>query len=1103
MECFFIALVLAALALLVVAPVLSVTALRGLRRAEERIAELGLEVSRLTRELRAQRAGAPAPAAGAEEAAPGREPEAVREPEPVPPPPPPPVPSPDQADDELLAAPWPAPELAPAAPAEPPPPPPPPPSSPPPEPPEPPPAPIDWERWIGVRGAAVLGGVLFALAGIFFVRYAVDAGWLAPPVRVGLGVLAGFGAVIWSELLRRRRYGPTADAVAGGGVVVLYASVWAARMLYQLVPAVVAFGLMAVITAAAIGLAWRHRSLVVALLGLAGGFATPLLLDAATDSPFGLFGYLLVLDTGLLVLAIRRRLPALALLGLLATLFYQALWLGEGMGPGDLPTALGILTVFGALFAGATVWAARGEPRDTGNRRARLPGEGVWTRSLAVLSPFAFSIYLASRADLGVHLWPLAVLLALLSAAALILDRALDRAGGLRDVDGDAVPPFLGTAAAAGVVGVVGTWSLRVEWSLLADSLAWEASAICLALAALFHASGEWDLRRGGGDGDGSTDPSSDQSAWHSVAQLLPAGGFLALLAFRPMETSGVERIAWAPWVLGTLALAALLVSQVRFPDVEKRPAVAAGLAGFALPALQAMHRGTPGFAGPALHYGVLLAASAALLAVAIRSAAKRPGGEGGGAEPRAAWAASSEPLPIAALALPAAALAGLFTEVMALPAAAGAPVAVRLLSDPFFFALSLALALTALLAATRLRSGAAVLAITGGTALLHFLWTISRRQHLGAPEDPWTLAGLAAGVLLFTAWPFVSGHRPGRSPDQNWDRRPAAWWAAALAGPLAFPAFYLAWTDRFGDRAVGLLPVLLGAVALAAAFRVRARRPAGDATSDPAVAERRLSGLVWFGAVALGFAALAVPLQLEEEWITIAWALEGVAVLALWRRLDHPGLKYFGLALLAAVTARLVLNPAVPGYHPRSGVPILNWLLYTYLVPAACLVGASLLLAPREVERARPWEELYRLHRGGSGRPWGSLATGMAAVVVIFVWINVTVFDLFSTGPELSFSIARTMGRDLTLSLAWALYALVLLALGFGRGSRGLRAVGLGLMTLTVVKVFLYDLAGLRDLYRVASLAGLALSLVLVSLAYQRFVFRSGGPAAEAPEEP
>ena len=43
----------------------------------------------------------------------------------------------------------------------------------------------------------------------------------------------------------------------------------------------------------------------------------------------------------------------------------------------------------------------------------------------------------------------------------------------------------------------------------------------------------------------------------------------------------------------------------------------------------------------------------------------------------------------------------------------------------------------------------------------------------------------------------------------------------------------------------------------------------------------------------------------------------------------------------------------------------------------------------------------------------------------------------------------------------------------------------------LTIGKVFLYDLGELKDLYRVASLVGLAFSLILVSLAYQRFVFR------------
>ncbi len=64
-------------------------------------------------------------------------------------------------------------------------------------------------------------------------------------------------------------------------------------------------------------------------------------------------------------------------------------------------------------------------------------------------------------------------------------------------------------------------------------------------------------------------------------------------------------------------------------------------------------------------------------------------------------------------------------------------------------------------------------------------------------------------------------------------------------------------------------------------------------------------------------------------------------------------------------------------------------------------------------------------------------------------------------------------------------------------RQSKGLRALSLTLVLLTCGKVFLYDLSHLKDLYRVMSLVGLALSLIAISLAYKRFVFRgeSGGP--------
>ena len=58
---------------------------------------------------------------------------------------------------------------------------------------------------------------------------------------------------------------------------------------------------MTLITAAAFVLAVRMDAMLVAVLGMAGGFLTPILLSTGHDNPFGLFGYIALLDLGLLL----------------------------------------------------------------------------------------------------------------------------------------------------------------------------------------------------------------------------------------------------------------------------------------------------------------------------------------------------------------------------------------------------------------------------------------------------------------------------------------------------------------------------------------------------------------------------------------------------------------------------------------------------------------------------------------------------------------------------------------------------------------------------------------------------------------------------------
>jgi uncharacterized membrane protein len=337
-------------------------------------------------------------------------------------------------------------------------------------------------------------------------------------------------------------------------------------------------------------------------------------------------------------------------------------------------------------------------------------------------------------------------------------------------------------------------------------------------------------------------------------------------------------------------------------------------------------------------------------------------------------------------------------------------------------------------------------------------------------------LGAHGALAILLAVIPFLA---PAHVRERRW-----VWRGAAIALPVFFPFAAQLWKWAIGPDGIATVPLALAAIAVAVAFGLTRRGP-----SDPAA---RKSAIAWIAGSAIALVTVAIPLELENEWLTIAWSLQAAALLLLFRRVDHPGLKWIALALACAVTVRLVVNPWVLDYAPRGPIPVLNWLSYTYLLPFFALLAAHLLIRPVEVERhTRAEREVLGDH------PRGAQFLALAAIAVLFAFVNLAIFDVYATGPSLEIPLDRLPARDLTLSIGWAVFALGLLALGMWRKSTALRVLSLALMVLTISKVFLYDLSQLEDLYRVASLVGLAISLLLISLAYQRFVFRRLTPEA------
>ena len=163
-------------------------------------------------------------------------------------------------------------------------------------------------------------GVITLLFGIgFFLKYSIDNGYLGPAARVGLTVITGLGMLVGGTRLLGRRYHALGQGLLGGGLAALSFAVFAAHQMFDLIDDVPAFALMVLVTVLAGGIAIVFDSMLVAVLGIIGGYATPLMLESAPTSLTPLFTYLLVLGCGVLGLCFRKNWPLVNMLAFVGT----------------------------------------------------------------------------------------------------------------------------------------------------------------------------------------------------------------------------------------------------------------------------------------------------------------------------------------------------------------------------------------------------------------------------------------------------------------------------------------------------------------------------------------------------------------------------------------------------------------------------------------------------------------------------------------------------------------------------------------------------------------------------------------------------------------
>jgi uncharacterized membrane protein len=342
--------------------------------------------------------------------------------------------------------------------------------------------------------------------------------------------------------------------------------------------------------------------------------------------------------------------------------------------------------------------------------------------------------------------------------------------------------------------------------------------------------------------------------------------------------------------------------------------------------------------------------------------------------------------------------------------------------------------------------------------AAAHALWVITLltiTQHYEVTRLDDYVPFIVVPMFVFFGLPLATERA----------RRPAGWISGALSLVTHYAVLYglarTVWSDlSLGAGAIGAAILALGMLSFARQ-RIATETPSGV--------------LATLGAVTLAFLTAAVPITLSKQWITVAWGLEAAALAWLYLRMAHRGLLVASALLAVSTIVRLVANPSLWEYHPRSGVIVFNWYLYTFGLPALAFFAAAYLL------RGDPVANRFRY----------PAALWFAGGTTMFVLLNVEIADAYSTGQTIGFHMGASLGEDMTYSLGWGVFGVVTLVIGMMVRGAKVRVSALAVLLLAIGKVFLHDLWHLGALYRVGSMVGLAIALLAVSFLTQRFILR------------
>ena len=337
----------------------------------------------------------------------------------------------------------------------------------------------------------------------------------------------------------------------------------------------------------------------------------------------------------------------------------------------------------------------------------------------------------------------------------------------------------------------------------------------------------------------------------------------------------------------------------------------------------------------------------------------------------------------------------------------------------------------------------------SGALAVFAAFWFSYARWDGADPAGPlapslWLLSLIFLAFFCWTPWRWFRRKVNATRSDLV---------LLALNGSAYFTAAYTLLHEKYRALA-GLLSVALGVIHATLAWSLRRANPEDKRRQDSALLS---------GGIAIGFFTLAVPIQFAGYRITIAWALEALALVWIGVRTEMLRLTYFAMAVFLLVLFRLQLADFRIYSSPYSHAPLLNARFLTGLIAAVCL-----------------WLAAY-----WTKAAWMRVCAYLAGHYAM-LWV-LCLETLDWAGRNAAGSNLASV-QTAAISILIAAYGVTLIIAGVASRAGIHRLVGLALLAIVIAKLYLYDVWLLVRIYRVIAFAALGAFLMFTSYLYSHY---------------